>query len=363
MSDRNNFSALCIAIEANVPVLWWGAPGIGKTSKMLAYARATGRRVEVLIASLREPTDFLGLQVRDGNRSHTLPPDWAVELAENGPALLLFDELSSSPPLNQAAVLRIIQERHVGRLRLPDYVRPVAIANPADQAAGGWDLSLPLANRFVHIESSADAGAYVTGMLGGWPDPEPLRLPDAWQTGIPAQRALVAAFIRARPQLLLVIPKDAAQGSRGWPSPRSWDTLATTRAAALSAQAPEDVLIPLAAGCVGQGAALEVLAWVKEQDLPDPEFLLAHPSKFRLPERGDTAFAVLASVTAAALQNLTPERWDAVWEIVTRCCKAGAKDIAARAAIALSAERSRLPNYRLPAEALAELRPIIEALK
>src|SRR3990167_8902605 len=118
MSDRHQFAAVCIAIEAGIPVLWWGAPGIGKTARTTAYGRATKRHTEVLIASLREPMDFLGLMVRDGDRSRTLPPDWAVDIAELGRALVVFDELSSAAPLNQAAVLRIIHERHVGRLAL-----------------------------------------------------------------------------------------------------------------------------------------------------------------------------------------------------------------------------------------------------
>ena len=277
--------------------------------------------------------------------------------------MLFFDEVSTAAPACQAALLRVVLERAVGPLQLPASVSICAAANPAEQAAGGWDLSHPLANRFIHIETSPDATAYVTGMLGGWPAPEPVALPQNWQASISTERAKVASFIKARPQVLLVVPTDAGKASRGWPSPRSWDALARALAAAGSVQAPEDVRIPLAAGCVGEGASMEYLTWERELDLPDPEALLAKPGSFVLPERGDKAFAVLSSVAAAAVQNLTEKRWNAAWEIIERCCKAGAKDIAARAAVVLAAERHRVPDYPVPKLALAELRPILDAVR
>ena len=45
------------------------------------------------------------------------------------------------------ALLRVVLERTVGDLTLPHDVAIVAAANPPEQAADGWDLSPPLANR------------------------------------------------------------------------------------------------------------------------------------------------------------------------------------------------------------------------
>ena len=362
-TDRHQFAAVCVCIEAGIPVLWWGAPGIGKTFRIRGYGRATKRATEVVIASIHPPEDFSGLPVRDGDRARYLPPEWAVRLVEAGGGLLFFDEVSGAAPASQNALLRVIHEGVVGQLALPAAVSMVAAANPTEQAAGGWDLSHPLANRFIHIETSADASAYVTGMLSGFPDPEPLHLPPSWRAHIPTERAKVAAFIKARPQLLLVVPSDAGKASRGWPSPRSWDALARALAASRAIGAPEDVRLPLAGGAVGDAAAHEYLVWEKELDLPDPETLLAAPHKFELPKRGDKAFAILSSVAAAAVSNLTEKRWCAAWEIIDRCCKAGAKDMAARAAIVLANERAKVPDYPVPAKALAELEPILAAAR
>ena len=68
-------------------------------------------------------------------------PGLGWRLAEAGRGLLFLDELSTAPPAVQAALLRVVLERVVGDLTLPDEVAVVAAANPPDQAADGWDLS------------------------------------------------------------------------------------------------------------------------------------------------------------------------------------------------------------------------------
>ena len=109
-----------------------------------------------MIASVHEPSDFSGLPVLGpdpaGQGVAMAPPDWAVRLRRAGDGLLFLDELSSAPPAVQAALLRVVLERRVGSLALPDGVRIVAAANPAGSAADGWQLAPPLANRFVHLD-------------------------------------------------------------------------------------------------------------------------------------------------------------------------------------------------------------------
>ena len=121
-SDKHLFGAVCIAIEAGIPVLWWGAPGIGKTFRIRGYGRATKRHTEVVIASIHPPEDFSGLPVRDGDRARYLPPEWAVRLLEAGGGLLFFDEISTAAPASQAALLRVVLEKAVGQLQLPESV-------------------------------------------------------------------------------------------------------------------------------------------------------------------------------------------------------------------------------------------------
>ncbi len=286
--------ALAVAVGARVPVLLWGGPGLGKTSAVREMADAAGLPCETVIASIREPSDFAGLPVvtEDGGTVRFAPPNWAQRLAAAGRGVLFLDEISTAPPAVQAALLRVVLERTVGDLSLPPMVAVVAAANPPDEAADGWDLSPPLANRFCHLEWDLNAVEWADGMLGGFAHHAiPILEPALMKAEERSTRGLVGAFVRVRPHLLHAHPGDETSAGRAWPSPRSWDMAARLIAASTLSSAPDAVLASLAVGAVGGGAATEFLAWREELELPDAEEVLRDPGSFRLPERGDRAYA------------------------------------------------------------------------
>jgi MoxR-like ATPase len=301
-SNEVALEALSVAVSARVPVLLWGSPGTGKTSAVVALGKQADWPVEVVIGSIREPSDFAGLPVVTDGGVRLSPPAWATRLVDHGHGLLFLDELTTAPPAVQAAMLRIVLERVVGDLALPDDVRIVAAANPPQEAADGWELAPPLANRLVHIDWPVDGKAIARGLAVGFPKGriaplDHLRDSAEWVKA----RATVAAFLEVRPPLVLQLPKSAADAGRGWPSPRSWEAVATLLAACETLGATDDARAALVEGAVGDGAALEFLAWLDNLDLPDPEEVLADPDSFVLPERSDRAFAVLTAVAAVAV--------------------------------------------------------------
>lgn len=354
MTDNPAVEALGVAVAARVPVLLWGAPGTGKTSAIRAMSEAMGLPCETVIASIREPSDFAGLPVITSGGTgdhppgvHLAPPRWAQRLAEAGTGVLFLDELSTAPPAVQAALLRVVLERTVGDLTLPADVTVVAAANPPEQAADGWDLSAPLANRLCHLNWETTPKSIAEGLASGWAAPEVPLLPDGWESGEVLSRGLVATFLRARPALALAPPSDSTvfpstgADGRGWPSPRTWEMAARLMTAADAAGASERAKSALLRGAVGEAAGVEFLAWVTEMDLPDPEAVLADPSSFRLPERGDRAYAALASIAAAVAALPTPDRWIAGWRVLGACGET-APDVAATAAMVLA--RCRPPD-------------------
>jgi MoxR-like ATPase len=343
-------AALGVAVAARVPVLLWGAPGTGKTSAVRAMAEAAGWPCETVIASIREPADFAGLPIVGTDMQVRLaPPAWAGRLVEAGHGLLFFDEISTAPPAVQAALLRVVLERTVGDLELPEAVSVVAAANPPEQAADGWDLSAPLANRFCHLDWPLDARAVAEGFVSGWPASAPPSLADGWEARIPVTRSWVAAYLTVRGTAVLAVPDDAATAGRAWPSPRSWDMVARLLAAAAHTgdDADERLTSELIRGCIGAGAGVEFLTWLADADLPDPEAILADPDSFVLPERGDRAYAVLSSIAAAVAAEPTGERWARGWRAFGKAASA-APDVAAAAARTLA--RCRPAGAPLPAE-------------
>ncbi|HEV2766212.1 MAG TPA: MoxR family ATPase [Acidimicrobiales bacterium] len=333
--QRSTVEALGVAVAAGVPVLLWGAPGTGKTSAIRAMADDANWPCETVIAAIREPSDFSGLPVVVDGVVHFAPPRWAERLAAAGRGLLFLDEISTAPPAVQAALLRVVLERVVGDLELPDGVVIVAAANPPEQAADGWDLSAPLANRFCHLDWEVDPAAFAQGIVGGWPAPAIPDLPNGWEDGLAEARALVSAFVSVRPGLACARPTDAARAGRGWPSPRTWDMASRLSSAALAAGASTEARTALVNGALGPGAGTEFLLWQEEMDLPDPETVLADPDTFVVPQRGDRAYAALSAVAAAVAARPTPERWQAGWKVVAKVGE-GAPDVAAVAARTLA---------------------------
>ncbi|AQZ68474.1 MoxR-like ATPases [[Actinomadura] parvosata subsp. kistnae] len=375
--SRTVLEALAIAVSAGVPTLLWGSPGTGKTSAVVALAASLNWPIEVVIGSIREPGDFAGLPVISDGAVRLTPPAWAQRLAAAGHGLLFLDELTTAPPAVQAAMLRVVLERVVGDVRLPDKVQVVAAANPPDEAADGWDLAPPLANRLVHLNWPVDGRHIARGLAVGFPAPSltGFAQPPSREQVMEA-RATVAAFLELRPTLALQVPSNGGApgagghelgtgggglgtggGGQGWPSPRSWEAAAKLMAACKAAGAPDDVLAMLVTGTVGEGAALEFLSWLEHLDLPDPAAVLANPDAFELPRRGDRAFAVLTSVVAVAVSAGDVERWDAAWRVIAKAART-APDVATLAARTLAAHRP--PGARIP-DALLELTPILRA--
>lgn len=336
--------ALTLAVAADLPVLLWGEPGIGKTAALTQLADTLDLPLTTVIASVHEPSDFSGLPVVGDDPAvrgvPMAPPQWAVELVRAGKGLLFLDELSTATPAVQAALLRVVLERKVGALQLPPGVRIVAAANPRASAADGWELSPPLANRFVHLYWVHDPDVVVRGLGGVWPR---ARLPRLAQERLPdavayARRA-VCGFLRARPTLIHRLPSTETRRGGAWPSPRSWEAALTLLAFGTAAGVSREVLALLVRGAVGDGPGLELLAHLDRMDLPDPESLLSDPPCAELPERGDLRQAALEAVVAAVGARPERDRWEAAWKVLARALETGAPDLLVAPATALAGLR------------------------
>lgn len=326
---KNTFLALAVCIEARIPVILWGPPGQGKTSVLNSIAEKQSRTMETLLASIREPQDFAGLPSVVNGRANLVAPDWAHRLSEDGNGILFTDEVNTAPPSVQAALLRVCLDRVAGDCELGEMTSVVAAANPPELAADGWDLAPPLANRFCHLQWQLPPEIVSQGLTGSWPDFElPEKLMD-FDKVLEEEKAIVAGFISSRPELTTVIPDGSGEQGRAFPTPRSWEMVATLLAHAKCWNLSDGVMRFLVSGSIGQSAGIEFLNYRNNLDLPDPDMVLRGAESFSFPERADQTYVILAGAINLAERRAPDEdSWNSAGTLLERVVAAGHPDIA-----------------------------------
>ena len=280
-----------------IPVLLWGRPGVGKSSFIEGLADDK-LRVTTLIASIHDPTDFSGLPVLENGSVRYAAPRWVQDFGETD-GILFLDELSTAPPSVQAALLRVVFERRVGFTPLPDGVRIVAAANPPDLMVGGWELSPPLRNRFVHLNWDIPAELYRGALTDGWARVALPRIdPAAHERVLQRIKIRVSGFLRLHPDAL---HGDPEEGNFGFASPRTWDYAASLLAGcevlgirpADSDPDGQGVLLQLLAGCLGDGVAIPFVEYLRDIRLPAAEDLLDGKERVEVADLNDSELYIL----------------------------------------------------------------------
>jgi hypothetical protein len=262
------------------PLMLWGPPGVGKSAVVRDTCRQHGIGFVDIHLSQREPVDLRGLPVPRGDSvTWLLSSEWPRDPDSRG--IILFDELTAADRTLQAAAYELILDRRLGDLyTVPPGWYIVAAGNRLGDYAVATSLSSALANRFCHVEVEADLEGWV-----GW----------ALQAGIHPD---VIGFLRYRPQCLFDMTGDT---ERGWPSPRSWVRVAAELALIERGTLPPDsrarLLAVVATGLVGQGAALEFLAFrTLAATLPDAGSMLEGKVPVTVPARADQRYALCAAL-------------------------------------------------------------------
>jgi len=375
-----------------LPYVLVGYPGTAKTSIVGQLARLGGLHFEGVVSSLRAPTDFIGLPVPkrialteatqflspEGDAEALLmeyaPAAFAVRAAAAKRSVLLLDEVNTTPPAVQAALLRLLFEGVCGELKLPQGVRMALAMNHSQDAAGGWDIAAPLANRIGWLDwappsATAFAEFLVTrGTPSGPPvnaKAEEAAVDAAWGPAWAGAAGQVAGFINRRPELLHKMPKSGSkEQSEAWPSHRTWDLAAHALAGSSIYGLDQMTTMQAAAAFIGTDAYKEFYAWVKAADLPDPEKLLDGQVKFtHAPARLDRTAAVLASCSALLADENLPKRkpraeamWSMLYELSDQVVS-----IALPSLVAMTRSKQLLTGSNMAFKTLAKFEPVMNA--
>lgn len=366
--------AAAITIQAGIPTILWGKPGIGKTKWVQGLGEAmapmnNGKPVKVItvIGSTKDPTDIGGMPDIHGG---TFMPSWAKELLERSEdglrSILFLDEFSSMTPVVHAALLRVVNEKIAGDKSFDptgELVHIVMAANRKKHGAGAMDLPPPAANRIVHFDwPTPSAYEWAEGMLVGWRSPFYFTLPEDWRKNPLTRRALeeVAAFIKYRegPQnndkILLVMPEvrevDEEHGGKktggAWPSPRSWEMAADALGAAMVAGAPRDVQDKVVEGAVGLTAAVQLTNFRVLEDLPSPEEILRNPDGWDVPRDDNKLFITTNAIVMAVMRKPTVARYEAAWMALEYAMRVTENEAAIVSAVYELAQLKLRPDYK-----------------
>ena len=324
-----------------IPILLWGDPGTAKSAMVEQAAESLGLHCKVLSPSEHGDGAFGVTPVPVGTpgdvRSLRIgypAPEWVDEFEDdgNGAGVLFVDELNTPAAQHLfGPMLALLHARRIAGRQLPNRVRVVGAANPIDSAAGGLELPQSLANRMGHFYGvpptqaewasfllSGQGASLTTSNLAT----EEARVEGLWGAAYARAASEVAAFTKARPELLHKKPEVMdPKGGTAWPSRRSWH-LATYALTGCAIHGLSEYADEIVAGFVGSAAATEFCAYRRALDLPDFEHLLDGKIAWKYdPHRLDVGMAVCsgaASLVATSAKDhpLRTARTLAMWKVL-----------------------------------------------
>jgi len=381
--------AVFIATQADVTPMAFGFPGIAKTDSFGALAAALARVFVPFYCSSGLPEDLGGYPVvsefawnKETVRcmDKLLPREFARAIRR--PCLVVFDEMSDASPGHQAAVQERIRKGFPGSLT-------ICCGNRPEHSSGGYELTAPVTNRLMIVDWELPSEGVAAGWRRivsrftcecGWvidealtknlatctkevmeatsdvdqngnpkprtcpvckeklsdarPEldfPKPITpiLPHQWTQWMGEWGGQIASFVDDFPDLLIRFPDNPADAcGKPFPSPRSWTNGLRCLAGGSSVGANEVTMRALLKGCVGTAAASLFWEWRNNMSLPNPEDILANPTGWDVPKRGDLVHAVAQTLKTAVIRNSTPDRWEAAMDAACYLATKGREEIA-----------------------------------
>jgi hypothetical protein len=265
--------------NANVPLLIFGGPGIGKSE--ICKQAADGDEVKDVRLSMLEPVDMRGMPVvnRNGDGSQ-FNVEWAKPdfLPRDGKGIILFDELNTADPSVQNAALQFILDRRCGPHKLGDGWWIVACGNKSSHKAHVNPLSAPLRNRFVILEMQPD--------FNQWRN---------WAIGNDIHENVLGFMSSTSGQHLYSDPTDEYGN---FPTPRGWTMVSRL----LKNRITEREAVE---GAIGKAAANWFLQYCNEiKVMPDIDALLEGKATYQDgPNKLSVTYAVVSNILFRAIKS------------------------------------------------------------
>ena len=329
------------------PVMFWGAPGIGKSERVEAASRHMGLPPRTVYLPTKQPEDLSGIPVPDGHGGVvTYCSILGVrELMKMQRGVLFLDELPSTRQGVQAAALSVVKERVIADMPFPRGIRIVGAGNPPKDAVVGGELGAAMANRFLHFEIGAPSTSEWTSWVIGRNNPKPIQTVDyddkvrqKWDASYARALQSITGYLHTI-QSMHEMPKQGHPSrGRAWQAPRTV-LMAMQSLATCIALDKEDLAVNFIEAAVGSGFAGEWAAWSEAADLPDPVEVLEKGWKIDR-QRLDICIATYSAVGSYIVGITDPDEQKRLavraWGLINQAIDVGVMDIAGPLARALS---------------------------
>ncbi|WP_188538687.1 ATP-binding protein [Kocuria dechangensis] len=330
------WAGVLACVRAKVPVMLWGAPGIGKSSQIEGLAAQVPfvDHVESTSVANRENVDFNGVMSinEDGIATYSAF-DWVRGLQEAKSPLWFIDEVTTGAEDVQKALLRPIQERYIGSSKISEDVAIVLAGNDPADAADGTYLAPPLANRVGHFEVKLDRTGWLQGLADGFSAPAlPAAVADFHpDPEVNYKRAayFVTGYLYGNQHFINPDrPTDPEKASKAWASGRSWHNL--TKVLSQLELVPENVTLitAISKAFVGDQIGAAFGGYITAAMVYDVHEVLTGAQQVSWREESDSVlFALISSVAAFGLDG-SVEGWEQAEEVMIEAAANGRGDLA-----------------------------------
>lgn len=257
-------SALNAVVQAKLPTMIHGSPGMGKS----ACVRAVANQLKIGFIDCRlsqlEPVDLRGVpSVVNGQTKWNTPDFFPTE----GEGILFLDEANQASQSTQAAAYQLVLDRQLGDYKLPDGWAVVLAGNLLTDKAIVNQMSSALKNRLVHL--------YMTSDAEDWCD---------WALRSGTIHPSVIGFIRHEPDLLNAFTAtdkknaESTKDSDAFFTQRTWEYASRILYQCEQmpvGQARTETEAVLLTGAIGNKAAQQFRGYLKHyRNLPPLDFIL-----------------------------------------------------------------------------------------
>jgi len=267
MNPSTAANAIKVGLAADIPVMIWGAPGVGKSETVAQIGNELSMPIRDVRLSQMDPVDIRGIpSTLDGHTIWNVPA-FLPRPEEEPEGIMFFDEINQAPHAVQAAAYQLILDRKVGEYCLPEGWRILCAGNRLQDRAMAGKMSSALNNRLIHIDFEPQLGDWVN-----WANSN-------------AIRTEIISFIRFRPEMLH--DHDPSKDARSFQTPRTW-----AYASRILNSVPPELEYPMLIAAVGEAAAGEFMSYIRiYRDLPDIEEIEKNPQGARLPDEPASLYA------------------------------------------------------------------------